>query len=486
MALLCSLNLSGFPARGVSTDTAMNGTDALRVLAGQGPQMFFPANGGREGAFIDLVALSFRVFGVGIWQLRLPSVIFGVLFVVLLGILGRRLLGAGAGLAAAFLAATSPGMVMLSRSGYRASVVPALACLALLSVLWARDGEGWARWAVAGVVAGLAFNSYTAWPAVPVALGLWLLLEACRRRVRWRDLLTWSGWTVLAALPLLAAKHLAGGEARTGLLVSSLTPGNLMRGLFLEIRMPVFGGDVDWRYNISGMPLLPLLGGILLLLGAFLLFRHRRSLRYNAAMVLGILFLLGTLTAALSTLSELPMYLRSTPMFPAVFLAAGYGFAIAEEWVSARRGRPSGLVPLVLASGAAVLVISLAAAGSPANRPEINFRYQVLNWSSGTAVRSGGSDRVLILNAGSSVPAAAFTLAAWPHAVQTLLWSPTAISAGDRVFCDEYLYNYLAGTDAGRRDTPNDALYARYGLLRDSAGYLYRPSGRNLPTATTP
>ncbi|MDO8943999.1 MAG: glycosyltransferase family 39 protein, partial [Desulfobacterales bacterium] len=188
--LLMVAGLGTWPAVGTYHDQALNGLDALRVLS-EGPQFFFPLNNGREGAFIDLLAMVFRCFGVGLWQLRLPSVIFGILGILGIAVMSRRLFGGRAGLVAAWLAAASPGYIMVARSGFRASMVPALACLAVVALLSAEDRPTLGRWALAGAAAGLGFHSYTAWTAIFAGFAVWLAFRAARKDVPWSRFVAW-------------------------------------------------------------------------------------------------------------------------------------------------------------------------------------------------------------------------------------------------------------------------------------------------------
>ncbi|MCX6031430.1 MAG: hypothetical protein NT169_19295 [Chloroflexi bacterium] len=63
---------------GLFGDEATDGLDALDVLAGRGA-IFFPANFGREGLHMWLVAGMFRLIGVVPLALRLPSALAGIL-----------------------------------------------------------------------------------------------------------------------------------------------------------------------------------------------------------------------------------------------------------------------------------------------------------------------------------------------------------------------------------------------------------------------
>src|SRR5512147_868169 len=87
---------------GLYHDEAYNGLDALRVLAGDRP-LYFAANNGREPFFIYLVSLSIGLLGRGIFPLRLPSTIIGILLVPASYFMARELFNRRVGLLTATL-----------------------------------------------------------------------------------------------------------------------------------------------------------------------------------------------------------------------------------------------------------------------------------------------------------------------------------------------------------------------------------------------
>ena len=76
---------------GLFGDEATDGLDALDVLAGRGA-IFFPANFGREGLHMWLVAGMFRLMGVTPLAIRLPSALAGIATALATYWLGRELL----------------------------------------------------------------------------------------------------------------------------------------------------------------------------------------------------------------------------------------------------------------------------------------------------------------------------------------------------------------------------------------------------------
>lgn len=179
--------LDRFPP-GLFGDEAVNGLDALDVLAGR-PQVFFPANYGREGLHMLVLAPFIQALGPTALALRLPSVLAGVLTALATYWLGRELFlrthlrGALVPLLAALLIGTSYWHVHFSRFGIRGVFTPLLATLAF-ACFWrganqVASGEKhpWLWWSLAGLFLGLGVHFYTASRLVPVFLGVFLLAQ---------------------------------------------------------------------------------------------------------------------------------------------------------------------------------------------------------------------------------------------------------------------------------------------------------------------
>ena len=82
--------LSSIPP-GLYPDEAMNGNNAIRALEFNDYKVFYLENNGREGLFINLQALSLKVFGYYIWALRIVPAIAGILTVLGLYLLAKQL-----------------------------------------------------------------------------------------------------------------------------------------------------------------------------------------------------------------------------------------------------------------------------------------------------------------------------------------------------------------------------------------------------------
>ncbi|KKS66018.1 MAG: hypothetical protein UV36_C0037G0006 [Parcubacteria group bacterium GW2011_GWC2_42_6] len=117
---------------GLYPDVAMNGTDAIDAMESGDYRMFYPDNNGREGFFMNLIALNFKYFGVSILNIKIVAAIFGWLTILGMFLLTRELFSRlkslnKANLLAllvAFFMAVSFWHVNFSRLGFRAIVLP--------------------------------------------------------------------------------------------------------------------------------------------------------------------------------------------------------------------------------------------------------------------------------------------------------------------------------------------------------------------------
>lgn len=76
---------------GLYPDVAVNGTDAINALQSGDLRLYYPENNGREGLFINLIALSFWLFGPSVWAIKIVPAFFGILTVVGTYLLTNRL-----------------------------------------------------------------------------------------------------------------------------------------------------------------------------------------------------------------------------------------------------------------------------------------------------------------------------------------------------------------------------------------------------------
>ena len=132
-------------------------------------------------------ALSVRLFGVHTWAIVLPQAVEGVLSVLVLYRVVRRLSGARAALLAAALLAAAPAAVALDRGNISDSLMILLLLLAADATVSALTTGRWPWLALAGLWVGLAFQAkmIEAWIVLPALLAVYVVAGpgSWRRRV---------------------------------------------------------------------------------------------------------------------------------------------------------------------------------------------------------------------------------------------------------------------------------------------------------------
>ena len=161
--------LDAFPP-GLYPDEAMNGNNAIQAIETGEYKIFYPENNGREGLFIALQTLSIRTFGNTAYALRVVSAIVGILTVLGLYFLTRRLFNWQIASIASFLMAVSFWHVTFSRIGFRAIMAPLL-------IVWGAyffwKGLGTTRmrdFAISAIFWGLGFYTYISFRIMPFVL----------------------------------------------------------------------------------------------------------------------------------------------------------------------------------------------------------------------------------------------------------------------------------------------------------------------------
>ena len=338
--------LESVPA-GLYPDEAMNGNNAVEVLETGQAHVFYPENNGREGLYIDALALFLKVYPhYEPWVLRAPAAAAGVLTVVGSYLLAEVIFTTSTALLGAFFLATGLWPVLLSRLGFRANFAVMLltwaVCLAVVGCQ-RRGKRGLWISAAAGLVYGLSFYTYIPIRVTPpLLLVIWLLYA--KGSLRWQKLGLLFAVAAAVALPLgiYFVQHPSEFLGRASMVGAPRAQHPLraaLRGAVIETGMLNIRGDQNWRHNLPAASQLGPIAGVLfwvgVLTGAGAVRRVWRQHSWpltrgdthgnaRAALLLGAWFLLGFFPAMLS---EPPHALRSILMIPPAFLLAGLGCA---------------------------------------------------------------------------------------------------------------------------------------------------------------
>ena len=193
---------------GVYPDEAVNGTDALKAIETGHFKWFYPNNYGREGLFMNLIALGFVVFGASVITLKMWAVFFGVLTVAGAMLLARELFGTyRAGLVAGFLYATSFWAINFNRISFRANMLPFVLVFTFYFLFKGLRERKMYDYALAGLFFGFGLHGYIAFriaPAILVALflALWIIKKRFLRTY-WKEIGLFVASALVVALPML-------------------------------------------------------------------------------------------------------------------------------------------------------------------------------------------------------------------------------------------------------------------------------------------
>ncbi|MBP7060589.1 MAG: glycosyltransferase family 39 protein [Candidatus Moranbacteria bacterium] len=372
-----SYHIESIPV-GLYPDEAANGVDALHALETGNYQLFYPANFGREGLYINIQAFFIGLLGNTMTGIKAASILFGTLSVLGIYLLGRELFHRkSAGLMAAFMLATSYWAINFSRIGFRAIMVTFLMTFSFFFFFRGLRTHKLSQFLLSGLLFGLGLHTYIAFRVAPLILivllpALMLSYEKFLKRF-WKHGLVFIFGAMITAAPMLYHFFVSHPEdfASRSSHISVFTPevnhGNLLgtigKTFSLSLLKYNFWGDQNWRHNYPPYPVLDPFVGTLFLAGFLfliwqtvaLLGRRIRENDRDMRLVTNF-FLLGSFFIMLMpeflTDESLPHALRSIGTQTPVFLIA----ALPAFWIlrKALRSQPGTKIALL-----SILILSL-------------------------------------------------------------------------------------------------------------------------------
>jgi 4-amino-4-deoxy-L-arabinose transferase-like glycosyltransferase len=336
---------------GVYPDEAVNGEDALRANETGVYQWFYPANQGREGLFMNLIAFSFKFFGASIFTLKLPNIFFGTLTIIGVYLLAKELFKSERiGLISSFLTAVSFWAINFSRIAFRANMLPAILVFSFYFLFRGLRTKKWWDFAIGGFIFGIGMHSYIAWRIAPIVLVAMLPFFALSRKnflkEYWKSILIFLFFSIISAFPMFLTfyrhpEFLESRSASISVLSPEVNQGNFVKTFFRSFALSLakynFWGDQNWRHNFPPYPLLDPLTGLAFIFGFifsikvfFQTLRSRiRKKIFNSnlekyAFLLIWFFLL--LAPEFMTAEGNPHALRAIGTLPVIFIFSAIGF----------------------------------------------------------------------------------------------------------------------------------------------------------------
>jgi len=352
-------NLDSIPP-GLYPDEAINGNDALTSLETGNYKLFYPENNGREGLFIWLLSLSFKVLGVSIIALRVVPAIFGVLTVLGLYFLTKILLekinrnAKLIALLSSFLLAVSFWHVNFSRIGFRAILVPFFLVFGFYFLNKAFQERKAFYSAISGIFLGLGFYTYISYRFIIFLFLLdiivwWFFfkkeqynkIRVCpfvkAIRIQFIKITVFCIIiTFIVALPLgiyflKNSQDFFGRASGVSVFSQKNSVYELGKSLVFHLGMFNIYGDANWRHNFSGSPQLLWPVGILFLLGFIfsikdLIIGLKNKNNYK---IIAFSFLMGWflffLFPGVLSYEGIPHTIRVIGVIPPVYIFSGIG-----------------------------------------------------------------------------------------------------------------------------------------------------------------
>lgn len=347
---LRTYNIENTPP-GVYPDEAVNGEDALRAINAGDWRWFYSANQGREGLFMNLIAICFKLFGVSILTLKLPTIIFGTLTIWGTYLLTKEIFKKERfALISAFLVAVSFWPLNFSRISFRANMLPFVLVFSFYFLWKGMQNRKLWPFVWGGLFFGLGMHSYIAFRIAPVILLIVLLSfwinEPNFWKNRWKQFVIFIFFSLFIASPMFYTFYIHPNylESRSDS-ISIFSPGlnhgqlakTFLRSFSLSLVKFTFWGDQNWRHNFPPFPILDLFTGITFLIGLgysfskaikLIILRFKNKIRNHEMSI--YLFLLSWFFVMLApeflTAEGLPHALRSIGTIPVVMIFSALGF----------------------------------------------------------------------------------------------------------------------------------------------------------------
>lgn len=346
---------------GLYPDEAINANQAITEPG----KVFYPDNNGREGLFINLLWISFAIFGVSFFSFKLVPAFLGTLTILGTYLLTKELFGKERlALLASFFLAISFWHVNFSRIGFRAILLPFILVFAFYFLFKAFKTKRLTEFIIAGIIFGLGFYTYTSFRLAVLLLPLTILyfwnISAQQKLYKKFVISTFAFLfsIFLVALPIsiyfiLHPTDFASRAAPISIFAQQNPLIAFIESLVKHLAMFNIYGDPNWRHNLSSSPQLLWPVGIIFLFGiclatkkillqtlAFLKYQKCSNVLKNIRIFLSsplfrlndegaYLFLLSWLFTMLLpgalTYESLPHALRTIGVIPAVYILTAIG-----------------------------------------------------------------------------------------------------------------------------------------------------------------
>ena len=346
--------------------------DVRSILNGD-YMIFFPRNTGREALQFYLTAALSHVLGYGFFTLKLTMALVGALNVVPMYYLGKELWDKRFGLVTAFFMAISYWHVILSRIGWRVSLMPFWTTATLYWLLRAFRTRRRNDFLWTGVSLGVGLYGYTSFRVVPLLIvvlcGLKVMLDR-GRGFRWgrfaKHFVLLVITSALVFLPMIRYMYdepkmywyrvlTRTTELETAVETSSIEifVDNVKDALLMFNGL----GDGAWVHSVPTLPTLDEISAALFVLGAayvlYLLLVKRRPIALYLLVAVFIVLLPSTLSIAFP--NENPSTLRASGVIPLMIVFVAMPVYLVGRQVAGALKGGTGVILVSVLGGAMLL-----------------------------------------------------------------------------------------------------------------------------------
>ncbi|MBC7074455.1 glycosyltransferase family 39 protein, partial [Candidatus Parcubacteria bacterium] len=267
---------------GLYPDVAIYANDAFYTLKTKNFKVFYEENNGREGLWMWILAIFFKIFGTNVFVIKASCAILGVLTVFGIYLLTKSLYEKeGLALFSSFLLAISFWHVNFSRIGFRVITWPLISSFAFYFLIEGLKTLKTKFFILAGIFFGLGFYTYTSF-RLSVFVLPFLLFPFWQKykklnltKKAFFSLFLFLLVTFFVALPIGIFFLKNPGYFFSRMAPISVFSGEnkmkeLLKSFSFHVLMFNFYGDPNLRHNIPQKSMLFLPVGILFLIGFFI------------------------------------------------------------------------------------------------------------------------------------------------------------------------------------------------------------------------
>jgi hypothetical protein len=370
---------------GIYPDEAINANQGWEASKTGEYQVFYPENHGREGLFINLIGLSFSIFGTSIVSFKAVSIFFGILTVLGMFLLTNEILipivsekeRRFTALLSSFLLATSFWHINFSRIGFRAIMLPFVLTFSFYFLFKGLRKKSKTSFILGGIIYGIGFHTYISFRLSVLLLAVmilsWMYIYFKKKELKkfFSLGLYFVIPAIIVALPigiyfLQNPQDFISRAAPISVFAQESPVKAFIISLVKHLAMFNIYGDPNWRHNFATCPMLPISLGVTFLIGIgfsikkmFSLIKNKSLISANSLLLLIIWFFVMLLPGVL-TYEGLPHALRVIGVIPVIYIFTSIGFWHLYRIIKENFNKA---IPIIL-----ILVILLSSASFEINR----------------------------------------------------------------------------------------------------------------------